>query len=159
MQGRQLGAAAAQGPRRFNIVMLRDSPDRFCTAATACASPGPGGTRMSFALAGHHAALLFPAHGEPSILPGQGGPVLGVVPRIAAPVHDVLLAPGDIVVLHTDGLLDAHAPARQLQQEDVLQAAAGVHDADALLDRLLEFAAEGGGEPRDDIALLAVQAV
>jgi CHASE3 domain sensor protein len=143
---------------RLNEALLQNSPDRFCTMAVGLVEPGTGEATLTYALAGHHAAILVPAEGPPTLLPGRGGPVLGIVAGVTAPEHVTTLRPGDTVILHTDGLLDAHAPERQLEQEDVLPVLAeGPRDLDALLDRLTAFALAGGGEPRDDIALLAVR--
>jgi serine phosphatase RsbU (regulator of sigma subunit)/CHASE3 domain sensor protein len=143
---------------RLNQVLLRDSPDRFCTAAIARVDLDGEGAHLTWALAGHHPAILVPAEGAPRTLDGRGGPVLGIIDGATAPDHRTDLGRGDVVLLHTDGLLDAHAPARQLEQEDVLAVLAdGPRDPDALLDRLLAFAAEGTGEPRDDIALVAIR--
>jgi len=143
---------------RLNDIVLRNSPDRFCTMAIGLLEPTDDGATFTYGLAGHHPAILVPVGGPPRELPGRGGPVLGIVPGVTAPEHVTELHTGDVVVLHTDGLLDARAPATQLDQQDMLDALVDCpRDADAVLDRLLRLAATGDREPRDDIALIAVR--
>lgn len=143
---------------RLNDIVLRDSPDRFCTMAIGLLEPSAGGVTFTYSLAGHHPAILVPVDGPPRALAGRGGPVLGIVPGVLAPEHVTELRPGDVVVLHTDGLLDARAPATQLEQDDMLDVLADCpRDADAVLDRLLTLTTTGDREPRDDIAMIAVR--
>ncbi len=142
---------------RLNDIVLRNSPDRFCTMAIGLLEPTAEGATFTYALAGHHPGLLVPAGAGPRVLSGVGGPVLGILADAVSPEHVVTLHDGDVVVLHTDGLLDAQAPMRQLEQEDVLEALVDCpRDPDAVVDRLLALADTGEGAPRDDIALLAV---
>jgi serine phosphatase RsbU (regulator of sigma subunit) len=62
------------------------------------------------------------------------------------------------MVLYTDGLTDARAPAQILSGADVLRLLERGHGmaADGLA-AFLEQGATGGEDPRDDIALLVLQ--
>jgi serine phosphatase RsbU (regulator of sigma subunit) len=72
----------------------------------------------------------------------------------------VQLSKGDKLVLYTDGLTDARAPQVVLSEQDVaaLLAEAGQLEGQELA-QFLESRATRGGEPRDDIAILVLEAV
>ena len=78
-------------------------------------------------------------------------------------VHDVeaVLARGDRLLLYTDGLTEAGAPARMLTIEDVgelLRAAHASHARETVANCRSAAALAGGGAVRDDIAGLVAQA-
>ncbi len=112
---------------------------------------------LTVSLAGHPAALLARADGRVSELGGRGS-LLGV---LADPIIDqtaTVLAPGDALVLYTDGLVEAHAP------EQVVTVQAMVEQ----LERLPPGSAQGaiealiglidlGTRVRDDIAVLVAR--
>jgi PAS domain S-box-containing protein len=146
--------------RLLGEAILRDShayADRFVTAVFARATLGSDGLSLEFAAGGHPPPLILRANGEVAPV-AVGGPLIGISASVAYPPVSVSLAPGDTVVLYTDGLTDARAPTRMLSEVDVVELVARGHGlAPDQLAGFLEESATGGESPRDDIALVVVQ--
>jgi serine phosphatase RsbU (regulator of sigma subunit) len=86
--------------------------------------------------------------------------LIGVTPEVAYASERVVLDPGDRLVLYTDGLTDARAPGTILTEADltaILVRGRGL-GAEALADHLVAQATTGA-RPRDDIALLVIEAL
>lgn len=86
---------------------------RFCTVVFGLLTPDPGrgGFRITLASGGHPPALLMRADGTADFLPTPGGQLIGVLPDADIATTTVHLAPGDTLLLHTDGLTEAHTAA------------------------------------------------
>ncbi|HMM35346.1 MAG TPA: PP2C family protein-serine/threonine phosphatase, partial [Thermoanaerobaculia bacterium] len=99
------GAGVAEGATRLNG-LLRDEcrPHGFVTGFLAFLEPETG--RLEYANCGHVPPLVVAPAGEPVEL-AEGGPVLGVFAEAAYGSREVTLAPGQILVLHTDGVSEA----------------------------------------------------
>jgi len=127
--------------------------DDFATAQHLVLDPATGAVRA--ARAGHPPLLRRSTAGEVDLVATPAAPPLGVGwgPR---PEDALELAPGEMLLLYTDGLFERRGtdPAAQLA---ALRATteAGAEDLGALLDHLL--AALGGDGFSDDVALLAVR--
>ena len=106
------------------------------------------------ACGGHPPPVLLAADGTVKPLECTGT-LLGVLDDPL--VHDVeaVLAPGDTLLLYTDGFTEAGAPARTLTTEDVgelLRARARVtRTGDGERTASPPLALAGGGEVRDDV--------
>jgi sigma-B regulation protein RsbU (phosphoserine phosphatase) len=86
-----------------------DDP-RFCTVIFGLLTPDVdrGGFRVTLASGGHPPALLMRADGSADYLPTPGGQLIGVLPDACIATTTVRLDPGDTLLLHTDGLTEAH---------------------------------------------------
>jgi PAS domain S-box-containing protein len=142
-----------------NEAMLREGSSRFCTIAVAHLDRSTATTRLTVAVGGHPAPLVLRADGSVEEA-GAGGTLIGLVedPKLREATTE--LAPGDAVLLYTDGVTEAAAPRRVWTPEEleaVVAAAAGA-TAQELVDRVAEAALSGlHAPPRDDVAMLALR--
>ncbi|MER6200445.1 SpoIIE family protein phosphatase [Streptomyces sp. NPDC001586] len=83
---------------------------RFCTVVFGLLAPDPerGGFTIILASGGHPPALLMRADGSADYLPTPGGQLIGVLPNAHISTTNVHLGAGDTLLLHTDGLTEAH---------------------------------------------------
>ncbi|MGW1773450.1 PP2C family protein-serine/threonine phosphatase [Streptomyces sp. NPDC002104] len=83
---------------------------RFCTVVFGLLTPDGdrGGFHITLASGGHPPALLMRADGTADYLPTPGGQLIGVLPDAHIATTTVHLASGDTLLLHTDGLTEAH---------------------------------------------------
>ena len=145
----------------LNRAVLDESrPGQFLTAIFARLTPRPEGRfELTVACGGHPPPVVIDAVGAQRAL-ACAGTLLGVIddPSISDTVID--LAPGDTLLLYTDGLTEAEAPQHTLTAPEVaelLAAARGNTAAQTAQACLSSAIAAGGGETRDDIAVLVVQ--
>jgi Stage II sporulation protein E (SpoIIE)/GAF domain len=152
------GARPAHVLARVNQAMLdHDFDGRFATAILAHLVFGGSQVEVTIAAAGHPPALLARAGGAAEEL-GGCGTLLGVFPEPDIAETSTTLAPGDVLVLHTDGLSDAHAPERILTEREMLDQLARTppRTAREAIDALFELVDLERGA-RDDIAILAAR--
>ncbi len=134
-----------------------------CTFVTAgCGQLDAGTGELWYASAGHDSPLLRWADGVTAVLGVKGGPALGLELSNEFPLWKGCLAPGDTIVLCTDGVteaFDADGTAFGLERLRQVVAETPVDAMDTLPDRLAKAVAQFsiGGGPRDDLAVLAVQ--
>ena len=89
-------------------VMQKNCPDdRFITVFYCVVDPVSGYAR--YANAGHNPPALVRADGAVEWL-RDGGPILGVLPGVDFGASDARLAPGDTLVIYSDGLTEATSP-------------------------------------------------
>ena len=152
---------------RLNAALLdQRQGDRFLTAAYATFRVTPSGMTGRLCCAGHPPPLIRRASGRVLQIDARG-PLLGIVPDIQLTDVRFRLAPGDTLLLYTDGATEARAQqrspaaARPLFGEEALaEALAGTHglDAAATISRLSQVLAEHTGNwASDDTALLALR--
>ncbi|WP_240926054.1 SpoIIE family protein phosphatase [Streptomyces sp. JB150] len=117
-----LRAAAVYDPdpavvlRNLNTVLVHEyagaAEPRFCTVLFGLLTPhDEGGFRITLAGGGHPPALLLRADGTADHLPTPGGQLIGVLPDATIATTTLRLAPGDTLLLYTDGLTEAHTAA------------------------------------------------
>jgi serine phosphatase RsbU (regulator of sigma subunit) len=134
--------------------------DVIATALVARIDPAPNeeGTRtLRWSSAGHPPALVLSPDGTTTLLDATPELLLGIDPDVDRFDHEVRLAPGDTVLLYTDGLVER--PDRTIVEglgelADVL-AGLGTAPLDDVCSAVL--AATVDGEARDDVALVAVR--
>ncbi len=127
----------------------------FVTLVLLSLSPGDDGVGVCLASAGHPAAILTGPGGAWRLLGSPALPV-GVADDPTYEQHGDHLAPGERLVLYTDGLLDAHAPDAALTTEDLATLAAEGGTVEEVADRLLAHITEADAPARDDCALVVV---
>jgi PAS domain S-box-containing protein len=143
----------------LNLTLLRHRAEttrgRFVSVAACRLDEGPrDGLEVTICLAGHPAPVLQRADGTVQVA-GRGGTLLGFKGEPRLQEVGVTLAPGDRLVLFTDGLSEAMEsldPPRTVQ--DVLQDGRD-RSLDTLADRLLDQAALG--RRVDDVAICVVE--
>lgn len=147
--------------RRLNqaIRAQDEAGELLCTVGLARVAVGDGGATVRLVLAGHEPALVLRASGATETV-GRYGSLLGFLDDPLLEEARVELGPGDTLLLHTDGVTDAGAPEHPLGSaglERVLAQLAGRPPA-AVVDAVERAAVEQqAGEPRDDIALVALR--
>jgi len=118
--------------------------------------------RLTYARAGHDRPLLL--RGGTVQRPGGEGSILGLLDQrdLHLSEEQMALAPGDRLVLYTDGLTDVEAPDGQLfdpnQFASLLQSHASLPAADLCATVFAGLAAyQGSAEQFDDMTLLVVE--
>ena len=111
--------------------------------------------------AGHNPPLLLRADGRSELLEA-GGTVVGLLPRVRYRRAQTAFEPGDVLVLYTDGVVEATNPAGEMFGVEGIRQCLGSSRPDfipetilaCILDGVREFAA---GEPAaDDQTLIVV---
>jgi integral membrane sensor domain MASE1 len=159
------GAVHEHRPSRVLAVLndaLRDERAReLCTVAYARVDRDDGGFRVTCSAGGHPLPLVLRRDGTVERI-GTHGIVLGAEAHPHLVDTAVELQPADCLLLYTDGLTDAYAPAHMLAPADIesmLAACAGL-SAGEVAERLYSAVLDlGRSEPRDDIALVVLRIV
>jgi serine phosphatase RsbU (regulator of sigma subunit)/anti-sigma regulatory factor (Ser/Thr protein kinase) len=132
-------------------------PKMFVTCLYAILDPVSG--RMQFANAGHDLPYRRGANGVFE-LRATGMP-LGLMPNMTYEEKETLLAPGEIVLFYSDGLVEAHDPQREMFGFPHLRALlkeypGNIQLIDFLLNELALFTGSAW-EQEDDVTLVTLQ--
>ncbi len=104
----ELHLAPAQVCARVSrLFYARTDPSKFATVFLASVDAASG--HVTYGNAGHCPGLVISASGEVTTLPSTGPP-LGVLPDREYRQEAVRLAPGDTLVLYSDGVTETAAP-------------------------------------------------
>lgn len=128
----------------------------MATAAVMSVDPDSG--EVCFARAGHPYPLVVKTDGSVRTLTDASGPMLGALRGATFTTAELVLEPGDTVVLHTDGLVERRGESPAASAGRLARALADGADrdleelADLVLDRCLL-----PGLRRDDACLLLVR--
>jgi serine phosphatase RsbU (regulator of sigma subunit)/anti-sigma regulatory factor (Ser/Thr protein kinase) len=144
--------------RQVNDLLVTEMPAHmFVTCLYAVLDPASG--RLRYANAGHNLPYLRTRDGVGE-LRATGMP-LGLLPGMTYEEKEAALAPGDHLLLHSDGLAEAHGPERQMfgfprLAKLAAEGANGQELIDLLLNELAKFTGPGW-EQEDDITLVTLQ--
>jgi sigma-B regulation protein RsbU (phosphoserine phosphatase) len=141
-------------------LVAEGGPNMFVTLLCGVLDPGSG--RVSIASGGHTSPVLVPGPGPPRLLLEDTGTVVGVVDEIEFRRVDLELAPGDSLILYTDGVTEAQNPEEALFGEARLLASLAERrgpDARAIAEDVLRAvrAFSRGAPQSDDIAILVIR--
>jgi serine phosphatase RsbU (regulator of sigma subunit)/anti-sigma regulatory factor (Ser/Thr protein kinase) len=143
--------------QRVNDLLVDEMPAHmFVTCLYAVLDPATG--RLRYANAGHNVPYVSTEDGVTE-LRATGMP-LGLLPEMSYEEKEATLAPGDTVLLHSDGLAEAHNSQREMFGFPLVAALTGeASDGEALIDRLLKELQEFTGpgvDQEDDITLVTL---
>ena len=143
---------------RVNDLLYPDIPPKmFVTCLYALLETGTG--RLKYANAGHDLPYRRTAHGVEE-LRATGMP-LGLMPGMAYEEKEIVLQPGETILFHSDGLVEAHNPQRDMFSFGRLRDLMSQHEGSAdLIPFLLEELATFTGpdwEQEDDVTLVTLQ--
>lgn len=144
--------------QRVNEVLYDDIPAHmFVTCLAVVLNPATG--ELVFANAGHDLPYVRTANGVTE-LRARGMP-LGLMPDMSYEENTAVLAPGDSLLLHSDGLAEAHAPDREMFGFPRLMKLVEANPGGAeLIDIILAEHARfigPGAEQEDDITMVTLQ--
>ena len=116
---------------------------------------------VDYAVAGHNPPYRVPADGPAEPLERTGGIGLALTGDFAFATHQIQLAPGDALLLYTDGVTEAANPDGELFGDERLEAElarTGHSGPEARIRGILEAvdAFAEGAPQHDDITLLAL---
>jgi PAS domain S-box-containing protein len=161
-----LRAAAMREPqpsrvlRLLNEAMLHQRADRrFCTVAFATLELSERGAEVCVSSGGHPPALLLRGDGSGCELVGNPGTLIGAFGDVRLDDARAGLRPGDTLVLYTDGVLEAGAPARVIVPEELAEIiqAAPVGSAEDVAREIEESVLAPETRLRDDVAILVAR--
>ncbi|WP_405829301.1 PP2C family protein-serine/threonine phosphatase [Streptomyces sp. NBC_01176] len=144
---------------RLNRALLREGTSRFVTALVAVLVSDGKGFRLRYWSAGHPAPLVRRADGTVEELTAHGD-LLGVLEEIEYGSGSEHVAPGDALVLFTDGVTEARAADGTFFESCLRDAVRrqGAGEAEGFAERLAAAAVEFRAAGADDIAVLVAQA-
>jgi len=143
--------------RVSKLLFQRTPPAKYATSFVATVELTSG--RLRYTNAGHNAGLAVRAGGEIERLTSTGVP-LGMLPEAPFTAREIDLAPGDLVVVYTDGIVEAFDPSDEEFGLERLEAICREHRAVPLgelsnvIDRELEKFVRGVPFPDDRTLVL-----
>lgn len=162
-----MNGVARQGPTpdevlaRVNIELCRNN-DAAMFVTVSCGLLDIATGELVYSNAGHNPPVLMRAGGAPEMLPVPPGMVLGVKEEAVFATRTLRLAPGDRLLLYTDGVTEAMDAGRHLfSEERLLEALAPLAGAEPrrMVEQIMAAvqAHAGSAAQSDDITVLALQ--
>ncbi|MEU7329308.1 PP2C family protein-serine/threonine phosphatase [Streptomyces parvus] len=144
---------------RLNRALRQEGATRFLTAVVVTMTPRADGTvLLTTCSAGHPRPLVLRADGSIGEVV-SGGLLLGILDDVSYDSHEDSLAPGDTLVLFTDGLTESREADGTYFESvlpgrlSALRGSDAAHVAESLARQARTFRASG----QDDIALLVAR--
>jgi sigma-B regulation protein RsbU (phosphoserine phosphatase) len=132
----------------------------FCSVIFGLLAPDGDGYRLTLARGGHPDPVLIRADGTADFLALPGGPIVGAFDHAVFRAATIRLAPGDTLLLYTDGLTEARTDAvgGRYGEESLRALAASLAPATAasVVAAVISVLDGLGGGVQDDTALLAL---
>ena len=132
---------------------------RFVTVAAVMLTPGEDGVRVDYACGGHPPPIVVRHDGRVEQLTAEGQ-IVGALPAVEPVAERSWLAPGDALVLYSDGFTEVRQGTQMLGETGLVEALSDMAPGSggaAIVERLRATAASFGPQ-RDDMALLVVTA-
>ncbi|OLZ74833.1 PAS sensor protein [Streptomyces sp. IMTB 2501] len=152
-----VGQAPHEVMSSTNRLLIDLGTELFASCLYLRLDPARGQAVM--ARAGHPPPLLRRPDGRVRVLDLAGGPLLGIDAAAVYPTTEVSLAPGSVLVLYTDGLVEA--PGIDIEDSLVglggLLSEIGDQPLDKLADELVQHSA-AARDRMDDVAVLLLRA-
>ena len=146
--------------RTVNEAILHQRGTRFCTVAyIRLHPPAAGRTLATVGVGGHPLPLLVRPDGSVTTV-GNHGTLLGALAETGLTDADVVLEPGDSLVLYTDGVTETRRDGLLFGELRLRKAVALATNASAAeMVRSLEQAVLSfdDGRPRDDMAIVVLR--
>jgi serine phosphatase RsbU (regulator of sigma subunit)/ABC-type amino acid transport substrate-binding protein len=143
-----------------NQLVHRHTPsDMFATVFYGVLDTGSG--LLKYCCAGHPTPAVVTCDGV-WMLEGGGGPIIGAFPGATFDVHSVTLTADQVLVLYTDGIIEARANGEFFGEEKLVAALDELRrtSLDRLPDRLVETTLRyAGGTLSDDAVVMTVSLV
>jgi phosphoserine phosphatase RsbU/P len=147
--------------RRVNSELTASNP-RGMFVTLCCASFDLPTGRVVCASAGHHAAVHLAPGRPPRFVFPSSGPVLGLLPGAQYSSESLSVAPGETLVLFSDGVTEAYDPAENLFGDERLldqlvrePGATAAETVNSILGAVHRHAA--GAPQSDDVTIVAVR--
>ncbi len=141
------------------IATTHGRANMFATLFVGALDPATG--TIAYVNGGHEPPRVVRANGTVRTMLPPTGPAVGMLPEIPFTAGTIVLAPGETLLVLTDGITESRAPNGLLFGDDATDAllTAPAATVDVLLDRMLDAVhAHAAGEPAaDDVTLLAVR--
>ncbi|MDT8434185.1 MAG: SpoIIE family protein phosphatase [Anaerosomatales bacterium] len=160
LRGHSLDALAPHAlvTKANEVLWYFSDSEMFATAVYGVLDLSTG--RFEYCNGGHPSPLVLRADGTLSTLE-VSGPMLGAFTDLEYTTHSVELAEGDVLILYTDGVIEARNGGQFFGEErlaDLVRSLAG-SSAQEIAQAIADAAWEhGGGVLRDDIAVLSIGA-
>lgn len=132
----------------------------WCTLIYGVLVPADPGFTVTLASGGHPPALVLPRDAAVEAVDTVGGQPVGLLARPCFRASTTTLRPGDGLLLHTDGLTEAHRPDGSMLDEGLPELVAELPRGTArgVVDALAEVLSSLGSGLGDDAAIMMLTA-